>query len=76
MRQGADDPQIRAREMIVEDEQGHEHIGIPIKFKNEPGTINFKSPALGEHNAEIARLVGFDEEEIQSMKNKGVFGVQ
>jgi len=76
LRQGADDPQIRAREMIVEDEQGHEHIGIPIKFKNEPGTINFKSPALGEHNAEIARLVGFDEEEIQSMKNKGVFGVQ
>ena len=76
LRQGADDPQIRAREMIVEDEQGHEHIGIPIKFKNEPGTINFKSPALGEHNAEIARLVGFDEEEIQAMKNKGVFGVQ
>lgn len=76
LRQGADDPQIRAREMIVEDEQGHEHIGIPIKFKNEPGTINFKSPALGEHNAEIARLVGFDEEEIQSMKNKGVFGIQ
>lgn len=76
LRQGADDPQIRAREMIVEDEQGHEHIGIPIKFKNEPGTINFKSPALGEHNAEIAHLVGFDEEEIQSMKNKGVFGIQ
>ncbi|MBL4867735.1 MAG: CoA transferase [Pseudomonadales bacterium] len=74
LRQGADDPQIRAREMIVEDESGQEHIGIPIKFKNEPGTINFKSPGLGEHNIEMARRVGFTEDEIAAMKNKGVFG--
>ena len=74
LRQGADDPQIRARDMIVEDESGQEHIGIPIKFKHEPGSINFESPALGEHNTEMARLAGFDEDKIESMKDKGVFG--
>ena len=74
LRQACDDPQVRAREMIVEDELGQEHIGIPIKFKNEPGEINFKAPALGEHNVEMALLVGLKEDEIQVMKEKGVFG--
>ncbi|RLA48780.1 MAG: CoA transferase [Gammaproteobacteria bacterium] len=74
LREAADDPQIRARAMIVEDESGMEHIGIPIKFRNEPGVINFEAPALGAHNIEMARRVGFDENEIQSMKDKGVFG--
>ena len=74
LRQGADDPQIRAREMIVEDERGWEHIGIPIKFANEPGQINFKAPELGAHNLELARTVGFSEIEINGMLGKGVFG--
>ncbi|MFP6806673.1 MAG: CaiB/BaiF CoA-transferase family protein [Pseudomonadales bacterium] len=74
LRQAADDPQIRAREMIVEDDSGLEHIGIPIKFKHEPGEIDFEAPALGAHNIELARQVGFDEGEIQDMKDKGVFG--
>ena len=74
LRQGADDPQIRAREMIVVDESGQEHIGIPIKFRNEPGNINFAAPALGQHNVEMARLVGFNEDEIRSMTDEGVFG--
>ena len=74
LRQAADDPQIRAREMIVEDEQGREHIGIPIKFANEPGRINFEAPGLGAHNTEMARSVGYSEEQIQIMEESGVFG--
>ncbi len=76
LREAADDPQIREREMIVEDDSGLEHIGIPIKFLNEPGSINFRSPGLGEHNDELARMVGFDEDEIKAMKTKGVFGAR
>ena len=74
LRQGADDPQVRARKMIVEDDQGREHIGIPIKFKNEPGQINFTAPGLGANSEEMARTVGFSEGEIQSMKDQGVLG--
>lgn len=74
LRQGADDPQIRAREMIVEDDRGWEHIGIPIKFASEPGQINFKAPDLGEHNEEMAKALGFSDDEISAMQEKGVFG--
>ncbi len=74
LRQGADDPQIRARNMIVEDDNGWEHIGIPIKFTQEPGRINFAVPQLGEQNRELARAVGFSEEQIDAMAKKGVFG--
>ncbi len=74
LRQGADDPQIRARSMIVEDDNGWEHIGIPIKFAEEPGRINFAVPQLGEQNRELARAVGFSEEQIDAMAKKGVFG--
>lgn len=74
LRQAADDPQIRARAMIVEDDSGQEHIGIPIKFRNEPGSINFESPSLGANNIEMARLAGFDEDYIEVMQNQGVFG--
>jgi len=74
LREGADDPQIRAREMIIEDEQGREHIGIPIKFKNEPGKVNFLAPELGADNEAVALELGFTPEQIQAMKEKGVFG--
>ncbi|MEZ0152963.1 MAG: CaiB/BaiF CoA transferase family protein [Candidatus Reddybacter sp.] len=74
LREGADDPQIRAREMIIEDEQGREHIGIPIKFKNEPGKVNFTAPELGADNESVALELGFSAEQIQAMKEKGVFG--
>lgn len=74
LRQAADDPQIRAREMIVEDERGREHIGIPIKFTNEPGKINFVAPELGAHNEEVALMLGYSETQIQAMKANGAFG--
>lgn len=73
LRQGADDPQIRAREMIVEDERGWEHIGIPIKFKDEPGEIGTSFAELGEHSSEILEKLGFSAREIINMKNKMVF---
>lgn len=74
LREGADDPQVRAREMIIEDEQGREHIGIPIKFQNEPGKVNFTAPALGADNESVALELGYTAEQIQAMKDKGVFG--
>lgn len=74
LREAMDDPQVRFREMVVEDEAGHEHIGIPVKFRNEPGQLNFKPPQLGEHNVEIAKALGLSEEEIQDLVETGGFG--
>ena len=41
LREGLDDPQVRPREMVRPDARGWEHIGMPIKFADEPGTNRF-----------------------------------
>lgn len=74
LRQGMDDPQVRARDMVVEDENGQEHLGIPIKFEREPGRISFHAPGLGEHNETIARELGLGDAEIQDLKDDRAFG--
>ena len=73
LRQGADDPQARHREMIIEDERGWEHIGIPMKFRNEPGQLNFDLPELGEHTESNLQKEGYSVSELEAMRKKGVF---
>ena len=76
LREAMDDPQVRAREMVIEDEAGQEHLGIPIKFRHEPGSINFSSPRLGEHSEEVAHDLRFTEQQILAMRKAGVFSHQ
>ncbi len=73
LREGLDDPQTRAREMVLEDARGWEHIGIPIKFLNEPGRVDFALPEHGQHTREILADLGYDAGEIERMKQAGVF---
>lgn len=73
LRQGLDDPQLRAREMVLEDERGWEHIGIPVKFRDEPGRVDFRLPDHGEHSREILHDLGYSEAEIDRLKQEGVW---
>ena len=73
LREGLDDPQVRHREMVVRDARGFEHIGMPVKFEDEPGRIDFRLPALGEHSKDILRQLGYTEAELAEMKTKGVY---
>ncbi|MGH1361225.1 MAG: CaiB/BaiF CoA transferase family protein [Burkholderiaceae bacterium] len=47
------------------------HLGIPIKFSNEPGKVEAVAPKLGEHTAEILREAGFTDQSIADMANDG-----
>jgi crotonobetainyl-CoA:carnitine CoA-transferase CaiB-like acyl-CoA transferase len=73
LREGLDDPQLRAREMVLEDERGWEHLGIPIKFRNEPGRVNFHLSTHGENSREILERLGYDEAKIAAWKEKGIW---
>lgn len=73
LREGLDDPQVRAREMVLVDHRGWEHIGIPIKFADEPGRVRFDLPAHGEHSAEIIRDLGYSERDLEALKAEGVY---
>ena len=39
--------------MLVRDADGNLHIGLPIKFRDEPGALNPRLPQPGEHTAEV-----------------------
>jgi crotonobetainyl-CoA:carnitine CoA-transferase CaiB-like acyl-CoA transferase len=73
LREGLDDPQVRHRAMVVEDERGWEHIGLPLKYQEEPGRIDFRVPQLGEHSEQILRGLGYGDAELAAMKAKGVY---
>lgn len=74
LRQAFDDPHVQARGMRLVDDQGHEHIGVPIKFRDEPGQPRFALPRLGEHNVEVLRAAGFSDADIDAMQAAGAFG--
>lgn len=43
-------PHVAHRGMLLRDDDGNPHIGLPIKFLQEPGKPDFGLPKLGEHN--------------------------
>jgi crotonobetainyl-CoA:carnitine CoA-transferase CaiB-like acyl-CoA transferase len=46
-------PHVQARRMLERDAEGNLHIGLPIKFRGEPGRLDPRLPKLGEHTAEV-----------------------
>jgi len=46
-------PHVAARGMLVRDAEGNLHIGTPIRFRDEPGRLNPRLPALGEHTEAV-----------------------
>jgi crotonobetainyl-CoA:carnitine CoA-transferase CaiB-like acyl-CoA transferase len=73
LREGLDDPQVRHRAMVVEDARGWEHIGLAVKYEDEPGRIDFGTPRLGEHSEDILRGLGYTDAELAEMKASGVY---
>ena len=74
------DPQVHARQMIVDLEDpdfGTLHnIGVPVKLSASPGRIRSRAPALGEHSREVLLDAGLPAERVESLVDAGVVGVQ
>lgn len=70
------DPQVLAREMIVDVPQKGFNIkmpGVPIKFSATPAGICGPAPSLGENNGEIYQeLLGLSLQELEEYKKRGV----
>jgi crotonobetainyl-CoA:carnitine CoA-transferase CaiB-like acyl-CoA transferase len=62
LREAFDDPQAEARGMRLRDDDGLEHIGTPLKFRDEPGAPRFTLPAVGEHTRDVLCGLGYDDE--------------
>lgn len=67
LREAFDDAHVSARQMHLVDGQGFEHVGSPLKFRNEPGEVRFHAPDFGEHNREVFLELGLDEQAIAGL---------
>ena len=70
------DPQVLAREMLVDTEDPElgtiHNIGVPVKLSATPGKIRRRAPALGEHSTEILLEHGFTQEDVENLLSGGV----
>ena len=71
------DPQIQAREMIVDVEHpkaGNMKMpGVPIKMSETQGSVRSPAPILGEHTDNILKEFGISDDEIERMRaNKSI----
>jgi crotonobetainyl-CoA:carnitine CoA-transferase CaiB-like acyl-CoA transferase len=50
LREAFDEAQVRERGMLLVDEAGIEHVGVPIRFACEPAQPRFGLPEAGQDN--------------------------
>jgi crotonobetainyl-CoA:carnitine CoA-transferase CaiB-like acyl-CoA transferase len=69
------DPQILAREMVVETNHPAlgplRTLGSPIKMSATPADVSRRAPQLGEHTDEVLAEAGFSREEIATLRTAG-----
>ena len=72
------DPQVIARDMIVEVEHPTlgrlRALGSPIKMSATPPDVSRRAPLLGEHTDEVLAESGFSEGEIAALRRAGAVG--
>jgi crotonobetainyl-CoA:carnitine CoA-transferase CaiB-like acyl-CoA transferase len=70
------DPQMRAREMFIEVDDGNGNqrttIGVPIKLSNTPGSIRRKPDSFGQSTKSVLKEFGYTDEKIKKLAEKGV----
>ena len=66
-----DDPQTRARDMVLTLDHPRagkvDAIGHPVKFSRTPASITRAAPILGQHSREILREIGLDAVRIEAL---------
>jgi crotonobetainyl-CoA:carnitine CoA-transferase CaiB-like acyl-CoA transferase len=74
-------PQVKARDMIVENEHPVagkvKVVGVPVKLSKTPGSVRQPAPLLGQHTAEILHAyLRMSTAEILALRQAGVIGEQ
>jgi len=71
-----EDPQIAARDMIVEVEDPRygplRMVGSPIKLSRTPAQPRGTAPDVGAHTADVLRALGHDSSTLADLREKGV----
>ncbi len=68
LRDAIDDPNTRERGMLLHDERGRAHLGVPIRFAREPARPVLRAPGFGEHSDEIVASLGYGAADIARLR--------
>ncbi len=70
------DPHVAIREMVVEKEHHTAGMikltGVPTKLSLTPGEVSSPPPTLGQHNVPVLKALGYGDEDIAALKQKGI----
>jgi crotonobetainyl-CoA:carnitine CoA-transferase CaiB-like acyl-CoA transferase len=64
-------PLAAARGMVVEQPAGQRHLGIPIKFRDEPGVLDGRLDELGASTDAVLRECGYSEQQLDALRVAG-----
>ena len=73
LHEGLQSEQLQHRQMRLEltdknsSGQTATHLGIPIRYKDEPGRVIPHVPAMGEHSADVLLEAGFTQQEVDTL---------
>jgi crotonobetainyl-CoA:carnitine CoA-transferase CaiB-like acyl-CoA transferase len=71
-----DDPQVAHNELLTTVELPNggalRVVGVPVRFSATPGSIRSGPPAVGQHTDEVLASMGYDDEEIRTLRDDGV----
>jgi crotonobetainyl-CoA:carnitine CoA-transferase CaiB-like acyl-CoA transferase len=71
LKDAMEDPYTLSRGMVLTDDEGNKHLGIPIRFRHEPGKADLTLPEYGAHSLELAKEAGLNETAIAELVAKG-----
>ena len=74
LKEAIDDPNTRTRGMLLVDDRGRKHLGVPIRFTREPAEPALRAPGFGEHSDEIVRSVGYGDADIARLRAERAIG--
>ena len=63
---------LRERGMVRRGEDGVEHLGTPIAFREEPGQPSARLARLGEDTDRLLAELGYDDAAVRRLHDEGV----
>lgn len=71
LKDAMDDPYTASRGMVLHDAEGNRHLGVPIRFRDEPANPDLRLPDYGADSIVLARQAGLSDGEIDALTARG-----